>query len=97
VTGIDPALLAALPLSDIAKVIFYKRDELTTDLICCDVETDGGLRTFHEEMQGWGLLIQHLGCLPGFRKDWFAAVSQPPFQARETLAFIRSNKLSLSV
>lgn len=30
-----------LPLTDIQKVTFYKRDELTTDLICCDVEVCG--------------------------------------------------------
>ncbi len=90
-TGIDSALLAALPLSDITKVTLHKRDELTTDLICCDVETGGGMRVFHEEMVGWDLLIQHLLALPGFRRDWFAAVSQPPFATCETIAFLRAD------
>jgi hypothetical protein len=34
---IDTGLLARLPLPDIGKVTFFKRDELTTDLICCAV------------------------------------------------------------
>ena len=35
--AIDAELLARLPLTQIDKVTFYKRDEVTTDLICCDV------------------------------------------------------------
>ena len=95
--GINPVLLGQMPLADIAKAVFYKRDQLTTDLICCEIETAEGARTFHEEMAGWDLLIRHLEGLPGFRDDWFAAVSQPPFAACETIAFVRGDKPSLSV
>jgi hypothetical protein len=86
---IDADLLAKLPLTDIARVTFYKRDELTTDLICCDVLVGDEVWTFHEELVGWGLLINHLQRLPSFRGDWFGAVSQPPFIASETVAFSR--------
>jgi len=34
-------------------VIFCKRDEITTDLICCDVEVAGHVCTFREEATGW--------------------------------------------
>jgi hypothetical protein len=86
---IDADLLAELPLTDVAKVTFYKRDELTTDLICCDVLIGGRVWTFHEELVGWDLLIDHLQGLPTFRGDWFGAVSQPSFAASETVAFSR--------
>ena len=86
---IDTELLARLPLADITKVTFYKRDEITTDLICCDVALGQKVWTFHEELVGWNLLIDHLQRLPRFRKDWFAAVAQPPFATSETLAFNR--------
>ena len=86
---IDPDLLADLPLTQVTKVTFYKRDEITSDLICCEVQIAEKTRTFHEEMGGWDLLIEHLQQLPGFRGDWFAAVSQPPFAASETVAFTR--------
>jgi hypothetical protein len=88
-TAIDPNLLGHLPLSDIAKVTFYKRDEITTDLICCDVVVAGTVWTFNEEQIGWDLLLQHLDKLPNFRTDWYAAVSQPAFATCETLAFNR--------
>ncbi|GHH13572.1 hypothetical protein GCM10008023_14090 [Sphingomonas glacialis] len=80
--------LALMP-ADIARVIFYKRDELTTDLICCDIEALGQTWIFHEEMREWPGLIATLETLPGFRSDWFAAVSQPPFATNETLAYQR--------
>lgn len=82
-------VLARIPLSSILKVTFYKRDEVATDLICCEVVTGEKLWAFHEELPGWDLLIAHLGGLPGFRKDWFDAVSQPAFAKCETVAFGR--------
>jgi hypothetical protein len=87
--AIDADLLTRLPLTEIGKVTFYKRDEITTDLICCDVMVGDIVWTFHEELVGWDLLIDHLQRLPSFRGDWFAAVSQPPFAASETVAFSR--------
>ena len=87
--SIDADLLAQLQLTDIRKVAFYKRDEITTDLICCDVVVGDKVWTFHEEIVGWGLLLDHLQRLPSFRADWFAAVSQPPFATSETVAFSR--------
>ena len=88
-TRIDESLLARLPLAQIARVDFYKRDEITSDLICCEVLAGGRTWTFHEELVGWDLLLDHLGMLPDLRADWFAEVSQPPFGACETVAFCR--------
>jgi hypothetical protein len=86
---IDPDLLQGLPLAEITQVTFYKRDRLTTDLICCDVALGDKVQAFHEELAGWDLLIAHLRKLPQFRGDWFEAVSRPPFATRETVAFSR--------
>ena len=86
---ITPAILAQLSLVDINAVVFYKRDEITTDLICCDVEVAGRVSTFHEEAKGWADLIAHLSGLPGFRTDWYEAVVSPSFAASETVAFNR--------
>ncbi|HEU0311129.1 MAG TPA: hypothetical protein VFR36_07930 [Sphingomicrobium sp.] len=88
-TGISANVLARLPLTEIGNVTFYKRDEITTDLICCDVAVGDDVWTFNEEQVGWDLLIGHLEALPGFRCDWFAAVSQPPFETSQTVAFSR--------
>lgn len=65
---ITPAVLAQLPLADIDAVIFYKRDEITTGLICCDVEAGGRISLFHEEAKGWADLLFHLSALPGSRR-----------------------------
>jgi hypothetical protein len=86
---ITPAILSQLPLSEIISVVFYKRDEITTDLICCDVEVRGRVWTFHEEADGWQTLVRHLSALPGFRNDWHEAVVRLPFETSETVAFDR--------
>lgn len=87
--GIDAATLDALPLAEIETVTLFKRDEITADLICCEVEIGARTWLFHEEMAGWGVLIRHLEQLPGFRTDWFAAVSRPAFEPCVTVAFRR--------
>lgn len=87
--AIDAATIGRLPLAEIAKVTFFKRDEITADLICCEIETGDETWLFHEEMTGWDLLLRHLEQLPAFRADWFGEVSQPPFEASETVAFSR--------
>lgn len=86
---ISPAVLAHLPLPDVRAVVFYKRDEITTDLICCDVEVAGHVWTFHEEAAGWSDLIAHLSALPGFRDALYEAVVSPPFATAEMIAFNR--------
>ena len=86
---IDAGLLYHPPLAEIEKVMFYKRDEVTSDLICCDVKIAGKTWMFHEALGGWDLLIAHLSGLPGFRSDALATISQPPFAASETVAFRR--------
>ena len=85
-----PAVLDQLPLAAVERVTFYKRDELTTDLICCEVRVASHDWFFHEEAAGWQLLLDHLAALPGFDADWFSSVSQPPFERSETIAFQRS-------
>jgi hypothetical protein len=82
-------ILAQLKLSEIDSVIFYKRDALTTDLICCDVEVHGQVWTFHEETIGWNDLTAHLSGLPGIVCDWHGAVINPPFAMSETVAYRR--------
>ena len=88
------ARLAKLPeglaLADIERVEFYKRDQITTDLICCEIQAAEKTFYFDEEQEGWDDLLLALQQLDGFHKDWFAHVSQPPFQSSEFVAFKRS-------
>lgn len=85
--AIRPETIAQLPLAKVESVTFYKRDQITTDLICCEVGLGSETWFFHEELEGWDLLLLHLTQLPDFRADWFSSVSQPPFEpcARRSL------------
>lgn len=76
-------------LADVSRVEFYKRDELTTDLICCDVTVGETVYFLHEEAPGWDEAIDAFHALPGFDAEWFAKVSQPPFAESSTTAFER--------
>ncbi len=86
---IDTGLLYHLPLDAIVRVVFYKRDEVTSDLICCDVQIDGKTWMFHEALAGWDLLIHHLSSLPGYRSDALTIISHPCSGPSEIVAFNR--------
>ena len=83
-----------IALGDIEQVTFFKRDELTTDLICCEitVSPDKGGKTWllHEEVPGWNDLVALLERLPGFNRDWFGTVVQPAFAENRTVVFQKS-------
>ena len=87
----SPAEIAMreLALVTIEKIVFFKHDEVTSDLICCEVEANGRIWFFHEDLPEWDALIEQLERLPGFRGDWFAQVSLPPFAASSFVAFPR--------
>jgi adenylosuccinate synthase len=76
-----------IALESVERVTFYKRDELTTDLICCELMSCVQIWTLHEELPGWDAAIAELSTLPGFRHDWHAHVSAPPFDANPFVAF----------
>lgn len=92
VTGVE-AQARSITLDDIQEVTFFKRDEWTTDLICCDVvvRTDAGIVTWflHEELPGWEDLIRLLERLPGFDRTWRNKVAWPAFADNRTLVFRR--------
>lgn len=77
-------------LADVSRVEFYKRDELTTDLICCEVTAGELVHFSHEESPGWDAFVGALLDLPGFDREWFAKVSKPAFAECRTSAFERS-------
>jgi len=79
-----------IAMETVERVEFFKRDEFTTDLICCEVVAAGQTHVVHEEWSGWPDLIVKLGRLDGFRKDWFSQVSQPPFEECRFAAFVRA-------
>ena len=77
-------------LNDVNRVKFFKRDELTTDLICCEFSANGCHWTYHEEMDEWEALVSELRALPGFISNWFEQVSQPAFATSEFVAYERA-------
>jgi hypothetical protein len=77
-------------LPDVRRVEFYKRDELTTDLICCEVTVGDVVHFSHEEASDWGELVEALQALPKFDRSWFSRVGEPPFAECRTCAFERS-------
>jgi allophanate hydrolase subunit 2 len=80
------------PLSDVNRVIFFKRDELTSDLICCEFSANGCHWTYHEETDEWKALVNELNALPGFMSNWFEQVSQPTFATSEFVAYERADR-----
>ena len=73
----------------ILKVQFFKRDELTSDLVCCEIETEAGLFFCHEEAPDWSEMLALVATLKGFDTDWRDKVILPAFQENRITAFER--------
>ena len=82
--------MTSFSLDSVERVEFFKRDRITTDLICCQVTFgDGRSLEWDEDMSDWRGIIGSLEALPDFDRSWFAKVSQPPFEPSHYLAFER--------
>ncbi len=77
---------------NIDRVEFFKRDEFTTDLICCEITSGTVTYFFHEEWDGWNKLVSDLEGISGFAKDWFGHVSLPPFHESRFVAYAKATK-----
>lgn len=83
----------AFSWASVVRVTAFKRDLLTTDLVCTLFElSDGRCVEIHEELVGWqramGELPERLpGCPSG--EDWFATVAFPAFETNTTVLFER--------
>lgn len=84
----------AVSLHEVSEIIAYKIDELTTDLICCDIMTASGdgqkIRTIHEEIPGFDALMARFETLRGFNPEWREAVILPPFATNRTTIYNRA-------
>ena len=79
---------------EVSAIVAYKLDELTTDLICCDIVTGAGdaeqIRTIHEELPGFEAVMARIEMLSGFDRKWRDDVIDPPFATNRTVIYTRS-------
>lgn len=84
----------AVSLDEVRVIVAYKLDELTNDLVCCDIVTgaaDGEqIRTIHEELLGFDAAMKAFEALPGFDRQWRDAVVSPPFATNRTVIYDRA-------
>ncbi len=86
-------VLFRVDLDKVLKITAYKKDLITTDLVCFEIEVseDAGLQVWliHEELQGFETVDRLFQKLPGYMPDWRDKVIQPAFAANETVIFDR--------
>ena len=79
---------------DVSSIEAYKRDMITEDLICLDIELSlGNVYTLHEELKGFkefNSMMQSQLCLNN--EKWFIDVVQPPFEECRTTVYSAYNK-----
>lgn len=83
-----------LSREDIEKVTFYKADEITTDLLWCEIEfrKSDRLETImlHEDCAKFAEFEEWIEELPSFDADWRAKVVLPPFEKNLTVAYTKA-------
>lgn len=85
----------AVSFDEVSAIVAYKLDELTTDLVCCDIVTGAGdgeqIHTIHEELLGFDAAMKAFEALPGFDRQWRDAVVLPPFATNRTVVYDRAS------
>ena len=79
--------------SEVEEVHAYKRDLLTTDLICLAFKKSGSEEYYeiHEEMAGYHDLLEVLrNRLPKFTLEWMFDVAVPAFETKHQIIWKRS-------
>ena len=77
---------------DVSRVVAFKRDALTSDLLCLAIERGDQLIELNEDMGGWNELLDRLSSyLPGALsgQEILGAIVQPPFSANPTTVYDR--------
>ncbi len=67
-------------MDEITEVVFYKKDLMTTDLICVEIHSGENFTFYHEEWDGWRELIDQLEELSEFDMEWYLKVVKPAFE-----------------
>ena len=80
-------LTASVKWMDIERVIAYKLDRFTYDLICVDVYWAGSSLLITEDDPGRYQFIERLNSALSIAPDWEARVALPPFQTNETVVY----------
>ena len=76
--------------TSIERIIAYKVDLFTTDLICLDIECNGRKLTISEEVPGWFQFIKKVSStLSGIPKNWELQVANPTFHANCTTIYLK--------
>ena len=78
----------------VSKIAFFKRDELTTDLVCCEITIDKvgepAVWFLHEESNEWADILLEMENLKGFDKSWCEKVILPAFAENRIIVFSKT-------
>ena len=89
---LDGSKTDAIDWLNIDRIFVFKKDLLTSDLICLMIDTKEGALNIDEEMEGYDNLVQSLpdylpGCVPF--SEWFPVVAFPAFEVNPTIIYER--------
>jgi hypothetical protein len=85
----------AIKWESILEIQGFKRDQITTDLLCLTINYRDGAENaveINEEMDGFADAEKVLARLGFLRSDWRKLVVLPPFQSRKFVLFSASKK-----
>jgi hypothetical protein len=73
---------------DLERIIAYKLDRITYDIICLRLYWPGSDLLISEDELGWYQFSNRLNtALPAIKKGWEEQVALPPFETTETLVY----------
>ena len=76
-------------------MVFFRRERIKTDPVCCEVHAGGVVHYAYQEAKLWMKVVERLEALPGFMTNWFAILTAPPAPRLRLVAYDRFGRPQL--
>lgn len=90
---VSGSICLSVVFDEVLEITAFKRDLLTTDIVCFAIKTyhKGRITVveINEEMPGFDTLSEKLSSLPGYVSNWRQLVVEPAFKENRTVIFSR--------
>ncbi|MET0250997.1 MAG: hypothetical protein ABW203_02360 [Novosphingobium sp.] len=82
---------ASVGWAQIERIVAYKRDLFTYDLLCLLIQTTAGIVEIHEDMEGYATVEAAMADALQLGSEWKLAVLFPAFAGNPTTIFARED------
>lgn len=90
----DQVEIGRFEWAEVKRIVAYKDDLITVDLVCIEFELNDGLVYLaHDECIGFEALLGKMSeAIPAIAPEWFTRITTPAFERNYTVLFEKTSR-----